>query len=914
MSELDNEHLRAASVDIAPKQFRILFTRGDELLPPSAVRGAFERGLERSLVQSNDISDDYAARAFAVSVTANACTEYLATTTAGVALKVVDPEGNAAEGTPLAHFLSIAPTLLADMTRSVNIFGRVYVRKVYNVAGYPTGLKYLNPLLVRERDDGRGRLACYILRHEDGRTEEVAPEHIIYKQVFDPRPFGNGLSKFEAAWLALNIEQSVSAYAAAFFVNGAQPDGFLTFDDPLTDDEYEDAKTEWQKNHKGVKNGHRTAVMPGGAKWQPTSTVPKDLAMIELKDAEREDICAIFGVDPILVGLKGTADPLSSNSTYSTAEVAHLRRVTLPFLSMILLPALNDQWAQKDFFPRGYYTLAVDEGAIPALVDAQLVKSDTAKNLTEGGLLDFHEARELLGYGERETGYMLRKPADSLALWEKSALTLNELRTLVFGQSHLGVNGDVVLVSGVLYPAARLAEIASANVDKLSAPPPAPFGLSTPPPPTPAITVTPPDVPLLPPARSAFALEVGVSFAGNQFVRYARRALSNALTALGVKAQWRMEDDWCLLLARTEQWTPTALASLMRSADYTETRKVDGRLTGFVQRGDALYVRIDGAVDSLQKAVGLDLRAAGLSADTSVDGILLATVDRPVEGLPSVDFPVVLNNVSLYMGQSVYHRWALRAASTAQTKELANAENVLRRKGREHSFTFEALAGTEIETWIHAALDAECELDDVFAVARAVQAGELSIRAYPETRDGFVSTITDLFMAAQNETTDRRNFAAQFRVQLRKMGLIAFRDGMESVNYKPESLAPQEVTVFRDWLNRQSGYVTGLGAELFKGGGITPSEVSTRVRMWADISLNEIYYQGIAAGSKTQRMRWVYDPGAEHCDDCPRLHDQIHTMGEWLKAGFLPGNGKTECEMGCRCRLEPTDETSRGAF
>src|SRR5690606_4589650 len=117
----------------------------------------------------------------------------------------------------------------------------------------------------------------------------VRPQDVIYKQVFDPRPFGNGLSKFEAAWLALNIEQSVSTYAAAFFVNGAQPDGFLTFTDPLSDDEYDEARREWQKNHKGAKNGHRTAVMPGGATWTATSSVPKDLAMIELKRAERED-------------------------------------------------------------------------------------------------------------------------------------------------------------------------------------------------------------------------------------------------------------------------------------------------------------------------------------------------------------------------------------------------------------------------------------------------------------------------------------------------------------------------------------------------------------------------------------------------------------------------------------------------
>ncbi|NJM55318.1 MAG: hypothetical protein HC841_04855 [Verrucomicrobiae bacterium] len=76
---------------------------------------------------------------------------------------------------------------------------------------------------------------------------------------------------------------------------------------------------------------------------------PKDLALAELKMSEREDICGVFEVDPILVGLKGVADPLSANSTFGRAEVAHIRGVTIPFLRSVVLHALNMQWAQRDF-------------------------------------------------------------------------------------------------------------------------------------------------------------------------------------------------------------------------------------------------------------------------------------------------------------------------------------------------------------------------------------------------------------------------------------------------------------------------------------------------------------------------------------------------------------------------------------
>lgn len=1092
--------------------YRILFTRGEDLVTPGQYMRSFSQQMERALTGGYNVSDDAVARAAAVGTTAFVCSEYRATTTAGIPLKVVSPDGETLTDTMLSGFALNASNLLANSVRSLLIWGRMYLRKRRNADGWPTGLEWINPLNVTEFiDHSSGRVLYYDVLLANGVTRErVAPEEIIYKQAFDPSPLGNGLSRFEVAWRALNVEQGIVTHAASFFTNGAQPDGILTFDVPLTDDQYDKARTEWKENFRGAMKAHKTAVMPSGATYTPVQSVPKDLAMVELKSSEREDICAIFDVDPILVGLKGTADPLSANSTYGTTETAHIRRVTIPLLNMLVLPALNQQWAHRDFDKRNYYTIKVDEANISALAEANLAKADTAITVTKDPLLDYAEGRRLLGYFERETDYLRRNPSDALSLWSGGGLTFNALHQLIGTPGYVATpNGDVVNVGGNLYPLHRLLEVANKNVENLTPlPPTSPFGTlptdSNPPPTLPdsGVTVTTPEAPQLPaptpeptlangrsgvlmlalpnhpdlislqnrvhqmigdipcewnkpddfhitlvympsltdeqvttlsaalldtempdlslrvgqlnvfdnvgehalhfrigrnadllewqdelygmcqalgipmsaysdPAqykphitmgyseqpikrvpfhsslkvtptelrfivddevvyqsannppvqarslRSDMPLTIGVSFAENQFVRYAKRALSESLTTQGVNAQWLPEDQWHYTLGMVTDWTPNAVSGLLKTAGYDDARKVDVRANGFAVEGKAIYLKIDyAAFDPLEKSVGLDLR--GIAPDTSVQnprpGILLCTTDSAefnLDGIPPQEYPLVGNNVTLYLGVEAYHRWNLRGVSSAQLTELKNWRHKVERKGTDTPFEVDTLEGQAVAAFVADALTAGVSIEDTFTIAESALRGEYEIRAYADTRDAFVSELVTIIGAAQKSDIDRRNFAVRMRTQLRKLGLVAFRDGMNEEGYDPESFSPDELNSFNKWLAEQSGYITNFGGEIFKQG-ITEAEVKYRAEMWADVSLYQARLLGIAAGAPKQMYKRVWNPSAEHCPECKTLNGQVHPMEEWVSRRLLPGQEHTQCGPGCRCALTKTDDKESG--
>lgn len=1094
--------------------YRILFTRGDELMTPGQFTRSFDQSMQRAIGGGYNVSDDVVARAAAVGTTAFVCSEYRATTTAGIPLKVTDPNGETLTGTMLSAFTINTANLLANATRSLLIWGRMYLRKRYNAEGWPTGLEWLNPLNVTEFiDHSTGRVQYYDVLLTNGYTrEKVKPEDIIYRQAFDPTPMGNGLSRFEVAWRALNVEQGIVTHAASFFSNGAQPDGILSFDQPLSDDMYDKARTEWKENFKGAQKAHKTAMLPAGATYTPVQSVPKDLAMVELKASEREDICAIFEVDPILVGLKGTADALSANSTYSTSEVAHIRRVTLPLLNMLILPALNTQWAHRDFDKRNYYTIKVDEAAISALSEANLAKADTAVSLTSDPVLDYREGRKLLGLADRGDEYLRRNPTDSLALWQGGGITWNMLQWLagVPGMAYTS-QGDVVLIGGNLLPVSRMLEVANKNADAVGMPPLSPFGnlpsnnspaplppsdsgvaINTPeqpqlPAPAPAVgatlaggkagilllampnqpdlinlqsrvsqltgdipvkwnepsdfhitlvympsmtdeqittlsaalvdietpelslrvgqlnvfdnvgehalhfrigrnadllywqdelyntcqalgipmsayseptqykphitmgyseqpikrvpfnsnlKITPTELRFVvdneivyqsahnPPTnaralRTDMPLTIGVAFAENQFIRYAKRALSEALTAQGVNAEWIPEDQWHYTLGMVLDWTPNAVSGLLASAGYEDARKVDIRTIGFEMAGSAVYLKIDKtALDSLEKSVGLDLR--GVSQDASIQnprpGILLCTTDSlsvNLDGIAPQEYPLVGNNITLYLGVEAYHRWNLRGVSSAQLTELKQWRHKVERKGVDVPFDPSALEGHTVAEFVTDALQAGVSVEDTFAIAESVLRGEYELRAYADTRDTFVSELVSIIGAAQKSDIDRRNFAARMRTQLRKLGLVAFRDGMNEEGYDPESFSPDELKTFSGWLSEQSGYITNFGSEIFKMG-ITEAEVQSRAQMWADVSLYQVRLLGIAAGAPKQMYKRVWNPSAEHCLECEILNGQVHPMEEWVNRRMLPGQEHTKCGPGCRCALTKTDDKENG--
>ena len=1082
-------HMLAASES---RGVRFAFTRGDELVfdAPTRSGGSLDAAILRALGGQAQLDPTTLSRAVAVSATAFAAIERRANAISQVPLYAALLTGDRLDpaDSPFQFFLGQAPRLLERASRSADIWGRVFLRKRRNANRYPTGLEWVNPANVL--GVGMPTITHYQVYNETTWTyENVDVEDMIEVQNFESRPNGTGISRLEAAYRLIGLDFGTVTHALAFMTNSARIDGMLTFDREMSVPELDDARKQWQV-FKGAANAHKTAVMPGGARWTPVQASPKDLMMSETKKDLRSDIGAIFGTDLALLGLEGTADPLSANSTYSAKEVAFIRNAALPFVQTTFLPALNEQWASRDF--RGGYEIKADETKIPALAESNLVKADTATSVRASGLYTHNEARALVGMDD-EDDYLKRAPDEPLKLWQAGAITLNLFHEYTMGRrllpETLREQGEVVLLNGLLIPVTRIRELADANVDRMKAPIPfSPFGA---PPPTPPqdVTVTTPEVPALsdgqrdtgddlfvglslannpdlvalqrqlrerypavswndpadfhvtlfyapvcdpakaraftdalrfvdvpemtlrigslksfdsigehaihfrvrenadlrdfqetvyqlaqecgiepssyslpgqwiphitmgyapekttiywsskvavapkgivcnhgdkpliePQAllasaevateRAVSSLELAISFADHAFVKAARRELSAFLAEAGYpNPQWVSERAWKLDLLLFDQWSPNLVSRFIREADYASTRPLDLETAGFAETAGRIYLAVvpNDGLEAITTSLALDMEAAGMTPILPpIVGVLLCELADgtavDLTGMPEANYPLVGANVTAYKnGIEPAHVWTLRNLSRAQETDLERWEKVIRRKGKTTPFTTRAIPAIVAEFIRFGLEDGEADADAVFADAKDF------LRTYRDTRTSYQQEIRAAIERARADEVTARKFDGEMNSIVRRFGLQTVYDAYDDAGTPIESLSQDDLTLFRAWQQETKDYIRNFKNELFKEGGITDAQVDVRVALWANKTLDDLYYTMLRQAAPALEVTWYRDPQAESCDDCLERDRRTLPLDEWGKVGF-PRDRRLACGgWQCACILTDKD-------
>lgn len=121
-------------------------------------------------------------------------------------------------------------------------------------------------------------------------------------------------------------------------------------------------------------------------------------------------------------------------------------------------------------------------------------------------------------------------------------------------------------------------------------------------------------------------------------------------------------------------------------------------------------------------------------------------------------------------------------------------------------------------------------------------------------------------------------------------------------------------------------YIDGiqLRARELSAAGVTPEEIERVLnadiqnntgewkRLTGDIGLgiDKTIFQTanttstIIAGTVSDMFVWIWEPGAEHCDDCDDLNGKVKSYDDWVAYG-LPGEGQTLCTYYCKCSLQP---------
>lgn len=185
----------------------------------------------------------------------------------------------------------------------------VYVTSRY-ADGYPATWTVLNAeaVEVEERDGTR--------RFTAGGAELESSDVVQISR--DPRGALRGSSALQAYSANLSAAYTAEAFASTVFSGGGIPSAILQSTRRLTTDQAFDVQTQWVT--RGQANPGAPRVIPPELTFIAQAFSPRDMALIESRQYDAEQIAAAFGVPAPLLNLPLPASGLTYTNTASLAE------------------------------------------------------------------------------------------------------------------------------------------------------------------------------------------------------------------------------------------------------------------------------------------------------------------------------------------------------------------------------------------------------------------------------------------------------------------------------------------------------------------------------------------------------------------------------------------------------------------
>jgi HK97 family phage portal protein len=380
----------------------------DRLVKPSTVRTF---GASFSGAVSGRRVDRYSAAGIPAFF---AAVRLLAQTGGTMPLRVYRPNGDVVAGTDLAKRLGVKPNRettaeahWASVIAHVVTEGNAFLAKVPATDGLSVPeLWLLPPEGVQLWRDASGK------KHFDVTTPggetvyrmtEVSILHVKGWTMRGDHMRGDSIVGMQAN--ALGNSLAAQEYQGRVWAKGAVPRGVLSSDEPLTREQIQTVREEWEAAYGGLENSGRTAVLPRGASYQAVSVPHKDAQFIEQMQYGVDDIARMFNIPASFLGGESGASLRYENATYNDIHLLKFPlRAPLKFIEASLAA--------------DYEVMGGMQSRVHARFDPDdIIRPDIAARYQmhatgiQGGFLTPNDARRKEGLEPLEGGDVLIQPS-----------------------------------------------------------------------------------------------------------------------------------------------------------------------------------------------------------------------------------------------------------------------------------------------------------------------------------------------------------------------------------------------------------------------------------------------------------------------------------------------------------------------
>lgn len=200
-----------------------------------------------------------------------------------------DPPWMARPDTELPWFGLIEQWMMSELHR-----GNAYSFKVRNPMGQVIGLRPVHPDRVRGGQAADGTKVFKIDNRDDVGFTSREVFHI-------PGLSYNGIYGLDPlSLMAEGIGRAAAAdqFAAKSFGQGSHLQAYLSFKEPLTEDEANATKNQWLRFHSGMSNGDQFGVLGNGAEYNTVTLTPEQQQLLETRKFEVTEVARFLGVVP----------------------------------------------------------------------------------------------------------------------------------------------------------------------------------------------------------------------------------------------------------------------------------------------------------------------------------------------------------------------------------------------------------------------------------------------------------------------------------------------------------------------------------------------------------------------------------------------------------------------------------------
>lgn len=144
-------------------------------------------------------------------------------------------------------------------------------------------------------------LTGWIYHGPDGEKVPLTVDQVVQIKYPNPADPYRGMGPVQTVLNDIDAAKYSAEWNKNFFINGAKPGGIITVDYRMGDDEFNAFVARWRKQHQGVANAHRVAVLEN-AKWQDTQFSMSDMQFVELRNLPRELVREAFAFPKPMLG------------------------------------------------------------------------------------------------------------------------------------------------------------------------------------------------------------------------------------------------------------------------------------------------------------------------------------------------------------------------------------------------------------------------------------------------------------------------------------------------------------------------------------------------------------------------------------------------------------------------------------